>query len=549
MSPDTKPSPIRTRPKRGISPLTIRILLVNLIALIFLGGGILYVDDLQQTLIESRIDSLRKDAEILAGALGEAATGGPDTTEIELIPAQQIITRLVDVTQNRTRFFDVSGAKLIDSRDLAVEQSIVVNPLPPEGGLDSFWDNLSWKISSILDRLNKRYALGEYREKAHEVAEHYPEVLEALAGENSYRIRVLTERFDIITVAVPVQRFRRVLGALMVSADDRDIREAVQDARMTILKLFFAALLLTLTLSTFFARTIVRPILRLAYAADRIRMATNPDYQIPDYSRRNDEIGDLSRSLREMTDTLARQIDAVASFAADVAHELKNPLTSVRSAIETLSFAKKEEDKQKLLAIIQQDVQRLDRLISDISDASRLDAELARSSMELINMTAMVETLLDIYDTTQKDKLPDLVLEVDGSRRLRKSKENKPHYVMGLEGQLGQVVRNLLDNAISFSRSEGHVWVRLREHKNMVELVVEDEGVGIPEDKLDSIFERFYSERPKGEAFGKHSGLGLSICKQIVESHGGTITAENREEGGGARFIVRLPRAEGGRKQ
>ena len=548
MNSDRKPSPIRTRPKRRVSPLTIRILLVNLIALIFLGGGILYVDDLQQTLIESRIDSLRKDAEILAGALGEAATGGPDTTEIELVPAQQIITRLVDVTQNRTRFFDVSGAKLIDSRDLAIEQSIVVNPLPPEGGLDSFWDDLSWKISSILDRLNKRYALGEYREKANEVADHYPEVLEALAGENSYRIRVLTERFDIITVAVPVQRFRRVLGALMVSADDRDIREAVQDARMTILKLFFAALLITLTLSSFLARTIVRPILRLAYAADRIRMATNPDYQIPDYSARNDEIGDLSRSLREMTDTLARQIDAVASFAADVAHELKNPLTSVRSAIETLSFAKKEEDKEKLLAIILQDVQRLDRLISDISDASRIDAELARSQMELINMTAMVETLLDIYDTTQKDKVPNLVLEVDGSRRLRKSKENKPYYVMGLEGQLGQVVRNLLDNAISFSRPDGHVWARLGEYKNMVELVVEDEGVGIPEDKLESIFERFYSERPKGEAFGKHSGLGLSICKQIVESHGGTITAENRTGTSGARFVVRLPRAEGGRK-
>ncbi|WP_321394582.1 stimulus-sensing domain-containing protein [Emcibacter sp.] len=543
MTSNPKAPLIRTRPKRRVSPLTIRILLVNVIALIFLGGGILYVDDLQETLIHSRIDSLMKDAEIMAGALGEAATGGPDTTEVDLIPAQQIIMRLVDVTQNRTRFFDVSGTKLIDSRDLAIEQSIVVNPLPPDGGLASFWDTVSWEISSLLDRLNRRYALGEYKETANEVAEHYPEVMEAMAGESSYRIRVLTERFDIITVAVPVQRFRRVLGALMLSADDRDIREAVQDARMTILKLFFAALLITLTLSIFQARTIVQPVLRLARAADRIRMATNPDYQIPDYSGRNDEIGDLSRSLRQMTDTLARQIDAVASFAADVAHELKNPLTSLRSAVETLSFAKKEEDKQKLLAIIQQDVQRLDRLISDISDASRLDAELARSQMELVNMTAMLETLIDIYDTTQKDQLPTIVLEVDGSRRLRKSMENQPYYVMGLEGQLGQVARNLVDNAISFSRPDGHVWVRLGEYKNMVELVVEDEGVGIPEDKLESIFARFYSERPKGEAFGKHSGLGLSICKQIVESHGGTIIAQNREDRSGARFVVRLPRA------
>ncbi|WP_417316956.1 stimulus-sensing domain-containing protein [Emcibacter sp.] len=549
MNSDTKAPLIRTRPKRRVSPLAIRIMMVNVIALIFLGGGILYVDDLQHTLIQSRIDSLMKDAEIMAGALGEAATGGPETTEVELIPAQQIIIRLVDVTRNRARFFDISGTKLIDSRDLAIEQSIVVNPLPPEGGLASFWDNLSWEISGILDRLNKRYALGEYKEKANEVAENYPEVMEAMAGESGYRIRVLTDRFDIITVAVPVQRFRRVLGVLMVSADDRDIREAVQDARMTILQLFFAALLITLALSSFLGRTIIRPILRLAHAADRIRMATNPDYQIPDYSGRNDEIGDLSRSLRQMTDNLARQIDAVASFAADVAHELKNPLTSLRSAIETLSFAKKEEDKQKLLAIIQQDVQRLDRLISDISDASRLDAELARSRMELVNMTAMLETLIDIYDATQKDKLPDIVLEVNGSRRQRKSGENRPYHVMGLEGQLGQVVRNLLDNAISFSRPDGHVLVRLGERKNMVELVIEDEGVGIPEDKLENIFERFYSERPKGEAFGKHSGLGLSICKQIVESHGGTITAQNREDRSGARFEVRLPRAEEGKRQ
>ncbi|WP_138380886.1 stimulus-sensing domain-containing protein [Luteithermobacter gelatinilyticus] len=532
----------RTRPKRRISPLTFRIMLVNVMALVFLGGGILYVDQMQESLMEARIEDLLKDAKIMAASIGEAATRGPETTEIELLPAQQIIIRLVEVTDIRSRLFDVSGTKLIDSRDLAVEHAIIVDELPPEGGIASFWERFGWEVSHLLDRLHRRYALEEYHEIAGETAANYPEVQQALEGEDSYRVRVLTDRFDIITVAVPVQRFRRVLGALMLSADTRDIREAVQNARMTILELFGAALLLTLTLSAFLARTIVSPILRLARAADRIRMATNAEHRIPDYSARNDEIGDLSRSLREMTDTLARQIDAIAAFAADVAHELKNPLTSLRSAIETLELAKTDANKKKLLGIIQHDVKRLDRLISDISDASRLDAELARSRMERVNMTALLETLVDIYTTTQRDRLPQIILEV-GSRRRPPEAGRPACYVMGLEGQLGQVVRNLIDNAISFSRPEGHIWVRLRQNKGMIELVVEDEGVGIPENKLEDIFKRFYSERPKGEAFGKHSGLGLSICKQIVESHGGSIRAENRPDGPGARFTVLLPAA------
>jgi two-component system, OmpR family, sensor histidine kinase ChvG len=241
-------------------------------------------------------------------------------------------------------------------------------------------------------------------------------------------------------------------------------------------------------------------------------------------------------------------MDGVASFAADVSHELKNPITSLRSAIETLEYAKTEENRKKLRDIISDDVRRLDRLISDISDVSRLDAQMSHASMKKVNMTALLETLIDIYLTTQQKTLPHLHLDIKKRRFKTRDGKPAPYFVMGLDGQLGQVIRNLLDNAISFSNQNSHIWVKLQRLNNMIEIVVEDEGVGIPQDKLDNIFDRFYSERPKGEAFGKHSGLGLSICKQVIDAHGGEIYAENRYDKSkniiGAHFVVLIPLAQ-----
>lgn len=552
-SPQKRKTPVmRPVQPRRVSPLTVRILAVNLIALIFLVGGIFYVDDLRQTLLRSRIDALLKDAHVMAGALGEAATTGPSSSKIELIPARQIIIRLVGETGNRTRFFGLDGKRLIDSRDLAVDQSVVINELPPETQLTNIGGLISDYINHFLDRMQKREPLEQYREVKGEDLVQYEEVLEAANGNSAYRIRQLNEEADMITVAVPVQRFRRVLGVLMLSVDTREINATVRETRMTILSLFTSALIITLMLSTFLARTIVRPILRLASSADRIKAGTQTSSDIPDYSGRNDEIGDLSRSLKDMTNALARQIDAVASFAADVAHELKNPLTSMRSAMETLEYARTDEDREKLVTIIRDDINRLDRLISDISDASRLDAEMSRSQTEPVNLTALLETLIDIYHTTQKDMGVDIHLDFKGRRKPKADKSGKvilpAYFTRGLEGQLGQVARNLIDNALSFSLPGGNIYLSLSRRRGMIEFIVEDEGVGIPEAKLEDIFARFYSERPKGEAFGKHSGLGLSICKQIIESHGGTITAENRQDKKhpdlpGARFIVRLPDA------
>jgi len=527
------------RSKRRVSPLTVRILAVNLIALGFLAGGILYIDQYQETMIQSRINALIKDTEIMASALGEAATEVAGRTELHLKASEQIIVRVVGVTNNRTRLFGLDGDMLLDSRDLAVDQSVVVNELPLHTGLTALMDQLSAGITLLLDSLNRRKNLEFYHEVKTQVANHYPEVEEALEGHISYRIRQLSDRTEIITVAVPVQRFRRVLGALLLSADTRDINEAVQQTRLTFLKFFGVVLLVTLLLSIFLARTIVRPILRLARSADQISAGTHTGADIPDYSSRNDEVGDLSRSLKDMTLALARQINAVASFAADVSHELKNPLTSLRSAVETLSLAKTDEAKEKLLGIIADDVGRLDRLISDISNASRLDAEMSRSQMGEVNLKNLLETLIDIYDSSHIDKIPALHFDLDTKKSKNKKKSEKAYCVHGLEGQLGQLFRNLIDNAISFSKTDSNIWIRLSHQKDMIQVVIEDEGQGIPEDKLEDIFDRFYSERPSTEAFGKHSGLGLSICKQIIEAHKGALVAENRQRGG-ARFIVQL---------
>ena len=525
------------RPRRRISPLTFRIMAVNLIALGFFAGGILYIDQYQETMIEARIDALIKDAEVMAGALGEAATVATDTSDLRIEPAKQIMVRVVGVTHNRTRLFGLGGNLLLDSRELAADQSVVIDVLPLNEGLSAFWDGLSESITRVLDNLHRRETLEFYHEVKTQVADHYPEVVGALEGEMGYQIRRLSDRSEIITVAVPVQRFRRVLGALMLSTDTRDIKQAVQETRLTFLKFFGVVLLVTLLLSIFLARTIVRPILRLARSADRISAGTHTSADIPDYSGRNDEVGDLSRSLKDMTLTLARQIDAVAAFAADVSHELKNPLTSLRSAVETLSLGKNGEAKEKLLGIIADDVGRLDRLISDISNVSRLDAEMSRSRMDKVNLKTLLETLIDLYDSSKSDTIPTLHFDISD----RKGKSDKTYEVSGLEGQLGQVFRNLIDNAISFSEKNGNIWIRLRQDRHMVQVVIEDEGQGIPEDRLEDIFDRFYSERPKSEAFGKHSGLGLSICKQIIEAHEGAIIAENRRRGG-ARFTVQLRR-------
>jgi len=339
----------------------------------------------------------------------------------------------------------------------------------------------------------------------------------------------------VLSVAVPVQGVRAIYGALLVSTEGGDIDDILRQERTTLFEVVLVAFLVMLFSSLYLAGTIAEPVKRLAAAADQVRSGIGGRSDIPNFPERNDEIGDLADSLKSMTAGLYDRIDAIESFAADVAHELKNPLTSLASAVEMFSRAKDDESRARLLNIVRGDVKRIDRLITDISDASRLDAELSRETKEPVALSRLLATIIEVYRMTDTQHPVDYVLH----------DELPPGAVVrGRDERLGQVFRNLIDNAVSFSPDNGKVIVTARKYDAVARVTVEDEGPGIPPDNLESIFERFYTERPS-DTFGRNSGLGLSIARQIIEGAGGRIYAENRD-GGGARLVVDLPLSQPG---
>jgi two-component system, OmpR family, sensor histidine kinase ChvG len=566
--------------RRRFSLLTRRILLLNLLGPVVLVAGLLYLDDYRRSLIASEFADLTTQSEIFAAALGAAAIQGteeaqPDSAAAPPNPpspsatppdeqmsprlAQDILSRLVEQTRARARLFSVDGKLLADSRVMGTASlAVEIAPLPPPGPPpDPVTQVLNAAYDFIMNWLPANEDLPLEPDKPNPSLRDYPEAAAALRGDVSRALRslpsgrlradsVLRPRLSL-TVAVPVQRLKKVLGVLMLSADSTEIETDLRSVRFNILKVFGAALGVTVLISIYLGRTIARPIRRLALAAERVRRggqivasgirATGGGRPaIPDLSHRNDEIGDLSVALADMTDALWRRLDAIERFAADVSHEIKNPLTSLKSAVETATRLQDPERQRKLLAIVLDDVSRLDRLIGDISDASRLDAELSREETQYVDIGALLATLIELHSAGGGPDSPRLALERVGTR---------PLIVPGLEHRLGQVFRNLITNALSFSPSGGTIRLVVARQGDVVEVVVEDEGPGISEDKLEAIFERFYSDRPQGEKFGTHSGLGLSISRQIVIVHNGTIHAENRHgpkgEVIGARFVVRLP--------
>jgi two-component system sensor histidine kinase ChvG len=351
-------------------------------------------------------------------------------------------------------------------------------------------------------------------------------------------IRRTQEDRLLVTVAEPVQRNRQTVGIVLLTREAREVDDSLLAIRVSILGLFALALVLTVGLSWYLSLTIARPILRLAEAAHNMREGKGRSGAVPaTLLGRKDEVGELAFALTESATALWARMDATERFAADVAHEIKNPLSSIRSAIETLRRIEDPAQQRRLLAIIAEDVIRLDRLISDISDASRVDAELSRTATEAMDVVPILATLAEIHDATRTERDPAMVLEVPPG----------PLKVRAVEGRLVQVLRNLIGNARSFSPAGGSIRLRAGEAGAMVEIAVEDDGPGIPASKLEHVFDRFYTERPVGEQFGRHSGLGLSISRQIVEALKGRIGAENRQDETGkvvgARFIVRLPKA------
>src|SRR5712671_5736648 len=525
-----------------VSPLTRRILAVNVLALALLAGGFLYLGKYQTSLIDQQIEALKTQGEVFAAALGEGAVlDSVDEGEV-LLPdlARQMMRRLVEPTHTRARLFDVRGDIIADSRILrGPGDAVQVHELEPqerEGAVLRIADQIyDW----ILNILPRHISYSVYRESASPRAEDYAEVVRALRGETGSAIRSDAQTGGLVfSVAIPIQRYKQVLGVVMLSTGSAEIEEELRTVRLELLRIFGVALLVTVLLSFYLAGTIARPIRRLAAAAERAR-GRRARVEIPDFTRRGDEIGDLSRSLREMTDALWQRMSAIESFAADVAHEIKNPLSSLRSAVETAVRIDDAANQRRLMAIILNDVQRLDRLITDISDASRLDAELGRLELEPVDIAAMLGTLVEIYETTRTDDAPRLVLDI--------AERGRELIVPGIESRLSQVFVNDIANAVSFSPPHGEIHISARLDGRAVLVSVEDEGPGIPEDKLTAIFDRFYSERPAGEKFGTHSGLGLSISKQIIEAHRGRIWAENRTDAAGAvigaRFSIRLPAA------
>ena len=430
-----------------------------------------------------------------------------------------------------------------NSRHLYSRGQILQYDLPPieeeEGGvLDS--------VQKFVGDLFRRTDLPVYKEQPGGNGSAYPEVMSALTGSPATVVRISEQGEQIVSVAVPIQRFRAVLGVLMLSTQGGDIDKIVSAERKAILRVFGVAALVTAILSMLLASTIANPLRRLAAAAVRVRRGVKSREEIPDFSERQDEIGNLSVALREMTNALYARIEAIESFAADVSHELKNPLTSLRSAVETLPLAKSDSSKARLLEVIQHDVRRLDRLITDISDASRLDAELAREDAAKVDMKQLLGELISVSRDIGRGKRK---VEID--LKIGKLPQGmKGFFVQGHDLRLGQVITNLIENARSFVADDsGRIIISLTRSGRHVIITVDDNGPGIRADNIDRIFERFYTDRPSSEAFGQNSGLGLSISRQIVEGHGGTLTAENIPgtkpgEVRGARFVVTLP-AEG----
>lgn len=532
------------------SPLLRRILLVNALPLVLLVAALLYLDQYQNGLLEAEVGALREQARIYAGALGESAAREVNAESPKLVPelARPLLRRLTEPTPNaQAKLYAPDGAVVADSRVREGAGGVVgAEPLPraeTHGALLDTIGRLYDRLLSVLPQEARTPVLADLAPGGAGL-DWQPDVKEELRLTNTdqsremppYIRRTKDDRL-LVTVAEPVEHNRHTVGIILLTREAGEVDASLFAVRLSIVGLFSLALVLTVALSWYLSSTIARPILRLAGAAAQIREGMGRTGTVSQtLLDRGDEVGALAIALSDSATALWARMDAIERFAADVAHEIKNPLSSIRSAIETLRRIEDPAQQRRLLAIISEDVSRLNRLISDISDASRLDAELSRTVPEPVDLAPILNTLREIQDATRQP----------GDARVELEAPREGLVVRAVEDRLVQVLRNLIANAQSFSPPNGRVGVRAYETGNVVEISVEDDGPGVPDAKLEHIFERFYSERPKGERFGQHSGLGLSISRQIVEALHGRISAENRrDEGGaiiGARFVVRLPK-------
>lgn len=508
------------------SPMARKIILFNLIALGILVAGVLYLNQSQDTQVTIRSNALGRQAEIILAAIqshaGEPEYDDPGSPAFKtffdlLVVNSDSIVKVYDKTSSATLSFEPRR------RAPASDQ-------PTADVLSQFFQSI-WSYISIQSGQQTGRTL------QYSLDQHLNDLAaEAIAENGRTKNVVMSIGGEIfIAVALPIPGADGDNGAVLVATREGEVDSIIRTAREQILQMFLLATISSIALSVVLANSIARPLRRLSAAAQNAQDEAGEKLglarvNIPDLSARPDEIGDLSRSMRNMTDALLERIDENKTFAADVAHEIKNPLTSMRSAVETLSYVQDDDSRNALLGVLQNDVTRLDRLVTDISNASRLEGELVRDTWENVNICSLLQGLMQSFEQREVNSGVEFMFEtqVDDCN------------IRGLSGRLEQVFTNLISNALSFVPANGLVTVVVTAagHSSL-SIEVSDNGPGIPEDNLGDIFERFYSERPVAQ-FGEHSGLGLAISRQIVEAHGGTLIASNVATGG-AMFSVKLP--------
>lgn len=495
--------------------LTVRILAVNLIPLMLLAGSLFFLDSYRRQLLDERYRLARIEAQITAEALAGATRSRQDALLIQIGKEQRM----------RLRLYDAEGRLLADSFVLAEPSFQLGDPVA-----QPWQQDLARWLDTAVDFAVGAPSPPPYREPEIDDADEWPELVRARQqGLTQIELRQAPDRTPVIIAAAPVG----LNGySLLTTRNASDLTQAVREARTSLLAMIALALVLSTILSLYLARTIIEPLRRLVRAAVRVRLGRERDVEVPRMDPRGDEIGVLARAVSDMTEALRQRIDAVEAFAADVAHEIKNPLASLRSALESLPRVEDADLRRQLSDIAAHDVRRIDRLVSEISEASRIDAELSRATFEPVDLGALFTHLADGREDRGLNAGRQIDITVTGGRAL----------VMGVPIRLERVMENLLDNAVSFSPPDGHITVDITIDEGMVTLCVCDNGPGIAMEEREKVFTRFHSIRPEEEGFGHHSGLGLAIARAIIEAHDGTLTVHDRPDGqSGACLIVTLP--------
>ena len=528
--------------QRWMSALTVKVIAFNVFAFLLFIAGAWWMQTIRVSLADERVKALKTQAQIVAAALASYGTVGEidseTAVEIDGEKAGKVLNLLVGPIGMRARIFDRRGRRVQDTRFILIRNQVQSRELPPPGQIDLI-EEVQTGLRNRLYQIRPGKTFPRVvNDEPQQTSAHFEEVQHALQfAEPGSAERINAEGNLIVSVAVPIRRLQYVMGVLMLSTEAGDIDDALTDEWLQLLAGVSLGFIVILGASVLLLWHVTGPVRMLSHGAEIVRSGGREPNVIPNFGRRYDEIGDLSISLRSMTASLYARMDAIEQFAADVAHEIKNPLTSVASAIETLRRTTEEDKRLKLMGVIRDDVQRLNRLISEISDASRLDAELSRAKAQPVDLSGLIGALAEMFHDPDAEGAPKIVLDVPQTGLV----------VRGLEGPLAQVFRNIIENALSFSPKGSEIRIKARTRGGRAVIEIEDQGPGIPEENLEAVFRRFYTSRPLSHGFGKNSGLGLSISRQIIDVHDGRISASNvlAEDGhvSGARFVIELPLA------